>query len=131
MQNEFQKRIEQLSPGLASTLNILLRRSSFRILNQSSIPTLIKRVSKGHGDDDSASQITAGHARTLLRYISKHSAAMYKSHIGELMKAVADEKHEALIETSLQALAGVLNWDQKLVSTDKCVFKPERLLSGD
>ena len=53
---------------------------------------------------------------------------MYKSHIGELMKAVADEKHEALIETCLQALAGVLNWDQKLGSTDKCVFKPNGLL---
>jgi len=53
---------------------------------------------------------------------------MYTSHIGELMKAVADEKHEALIETCLQALAGVLNWNQKLLATDKCVFKPNVML---
>src|ERR1700733_8947648 len=41
IQNEFSKRIEQLSAPIAPTMAALLRRSSFRIVNQSSIPTLI------------------------------------------------------------------------------------------
>ncbi|KAG5641986.1 hypothetical protein DXG03_003815 [Asterophora parasitica] len=110
--NEFQRRMEQQSSNHAVTLATLLRRSSFRTLNQSSIPTLIKRVSKGHGH-------TSDHAKLLLTYISKHSPSFCKSHISELTKAIADEKHIALAETCLHALAGVLSWDNKLAPTDK------------
>lgn len=113
--------MEQLSPNHASTLNILLRRSSFRILNQSSIPTLIKRLQKGHGNANSPSHATAAHAQILLNFISKHSPALYKPHIGELTKAITDEKNVLLVETSLHALAGVLQWDNKLAPSDKLV----------
>ncbi|KAF8067855.1 armadillo-type protein [Lyophyllum atratum] len=117
--NEFQRRVERQCPNLAPTLNTLLRRSSFRIINHSSIPTLIKRVQKGHGHSSGAAHTTATHAQTLLTFVSKHAPAFYKSHIGELTKAIADEKNPALVETGLHALAGVLQWDSKLFPTDK------------
>ncbi|KAF5383320.1 hypothetical protein D9615_004981 [Tricholomella constricta] len=110
--NEVQRRVEQQLSPHAATLLTLLRRSSFRILNQSSIPTLIKRVLKGHGH-------TSDHAKLLLTYVSKHSPAFYKSHMSELTKAIADEKNTPLVETCLHALAGVLHWDKKLIPTDK------------
>ncbi|RDB27480.1 Sister chromatid cohesion protein pds5 [Hypsizygus marmoreus] len=117
--NEFQRRMEPQSTSQAATLALFLRRSSFRILNQSSIPTLIKRVQKGHGNAASPSHTAAAHAQVLLTYVSKHSPALYQSHISELTKAIADEKSATLVETCLHALAGVVQWDNKLVPTDK------------
>ncbi|KAG6907699.1 hypothetical protein DXG01_007755 [Tephrocybe rancida] len=110
--NEFQRRVEQQAPNNAATLLTLLRRSSFRLLNHSSIPTLIKRVPKGQAHINS-------HPLILLTFVSKHSSALYKSHIGELTKAIADEKNSSLVETCLHSLAGVLQWDPKLAPTDK------------
>lgn len=101
----------------------LLRRASLRILNQSSIPTLIKRVQKAHGNVTSQAQGAANHAHTLLTYLSKLSPMLYKPHIGELTKAVADEKNTRLVEVCLQALAAVVRWDEKLAPTDKSVFE--------
>ncbi|KAH0581979.1 hypothetical protein H2248_011642 [Termitomyces sp. 'cryptogamus'] len=110
--NEFQRRVEQQAPNNANTLLTLLRRSSFRILNQSSIPTLIKRLPKGQSH-------TNNHPLILLKFVSKHSPALYKSHISELTKAIADEKNVSVVEACLHALSGVLRWDPKLAPTDK------------
>ncbi|KAG6836734.1 hypothetical protein H0H93_004140 [Arthromyces matolae] len=110
--NEFQRRVEQQAANNAGTLLSFLRRSSFRILNQSSIPTLVKRLTKSQN-------VPNNHPLTLLKYISKHSPALYKSHIGELTKAIADEKNTSTVEPCLHALAGVLQWDPKLAPTDK------------
>ena len=54
--------------------------------------------------------------------MSKHSPALYQSHIGELTKALADEKRSTLVEVGLQALANVIRWDSKLATIDKYVF---------
>jgi sister-chromatid-cohesion protein PDS5 len=120
-QSEFHRRIEQTSSTIAATMTTLLRRCTFWILNPSSIPTLIKRIQKGHGNATSQSHATAAHAQTLLTFISKHSPAFYKAHISELTKAIADEKNSTLVEVCLHALAGVLEWDDKLAPTDKLV----------
>jgi sister chromatid cohesion protein PDS5 len=111
--------MEQLSTTIAPTMAALLRRSSFRIVNQSSVPTLIKHVQKGHGNAASQSNTKAAHAQTLLHFVSKHYAALYKSHIGELTKAIADERNVTLVEVGLNALASVLKWDGKLAPTDR------------
>ncbi|KAJ7432911.1 armadillo-type protein [Mycena galericulata] len=108
--NEFVKRMDTVSSSIAPTMNFFLRQASLRILNQSSIPTLIKRLQKSSHSDNSLK---------LLKYIAKHLPALYKSHIGELVKGVADEKHPLLVEMSLQALAAVVRWDEKVVPTDK------------
>ncbi|KAJ7755342.1 armadillo-type protein [Mycena maculata] len=110
--NEFTKRMDVVSSSIAPTMNLLLRQGSLRIVNMSSIPTLIKRLQK-------TNVLASDNSLKLLKYVSKHIAALYKSHIGELVKGVADEKHGLLVEVSLQALAAVVRWDEKLAPTDK------------
>ena len=95
-------------------MQILLRRASLRTLNQSSVPTLIKRIQKGVG-------VTATHAQTLLVFVSKHQPALLQPHLGELTKAIADDKNAVLVEAALQALAAVAKWDSTLAPTDKYV----------
>ncbi|KAK7046668.1 sister chromatid cohesion protein pds5 [Favolaschia claudopus] len=55
----------------------------------------------------------------LLTYISKNQPALYKSHIAELTKGIADEKHSKVVEVALQALAAVVRWDKSLAPTDR------------
>jgi sister chromatid cohesion protein PDS5 len=89
-----------------------LRRASLRIINQSSIPALIKRVHKG-------GSVSAQNAQLLLGFVSKHCPALYKSHVGELTKAIADEKNPTLVEVCLQAFSALVKWDDKLAPNDK------------
>lgn len=103
-------------------MTIFLRRATLRIVSQSSIPTLIKRVQRGL--EGGAHTLAAQHAKTWLVYISKHNAAMYKLHVAELTKAVADEKNRDLVEVSLQALSAVSLWDDNLAPGDKYVVDP-------
>ncbi|KAJ7135989.1 cohesin-associated protein Pds5 [Mycena epipterygia] len=111
-QNEFVKRMDTVSSSISPTMNFLARQASLRILNQSSIPTLIKRLQKlGH--------LASDNALKLLTFVSKHLPALYKSHVAELVKGVADEKQAQLVEVSLQALAAVVRWDEKVAPTDK------------
>lgn len=125
-QGDFGKRMETLSASIAPTMSILLRQASLRILNTSSIPTLLKRVQKTSRASDNALK--------LLTFVSKHLPALYKTHVGELVKGVADEKSTRLVEVSLQALAAVARWDETMAPTDKCVwlciYFGERLLNG-
>jgi sister-chromatid-cohesion protein PDS5 len=111
--------MEQLSATIAPTMAALLRRSSFRIVNQSSVSTLIKHIQKGHDPATSQSDTKAAHAQILLHFVSKHCAAVYKSHIGELTQAIADEGNPTLVEVCLNALASVLKWDDMLAPTDR------------
>ncbi|TCD68846.1 hypothetical protein EIP91_009560 [Steccherinum ochraceum] len=110
--SEFLKRIEQSSSTTVGTMSAFLRRASLRFVNQSSIPTLIRRVQTSTND-------TARHAESWLTFISKHLPALYKLHIGELTKAIADERNPKLVEIALQALSATAVWDSKLAPTDK------------
>ncbi|KAJ6486929.1 armadillo-type protein [Mycena sanguinolenta] len=110
--NEFAKRIDTLSSSIAPTMNKLLRQASLRILNQSSIPTLLKRLGK-------TNSVAADNARKLLTYVSRHQPGLFKSHIGELVKGIADEKHPQVVELALQALTAVVKWDEKVVPAEK------------
>ncbi|KAG1784584.1 armadillo-type protein [Suillus plorans] len=107
--NEFLRRIESSSESILGTMTVFLRRATLRIVNQSSIPTLIKRVQRADSK----------HAQTLLTYISKHCPALYKPHTSELTKAIADEKNARLVEVGMQALAAVSQSDEALAVNDK------------
>ncbi|KAJ7695426.1 cohesin-associated protein Pds5 [Mycena rosella] len=120
--NEFVKRMDTVSSSIAPTMNFILRQASLRIVNQSSVPTLLKRLQK-------ANHLAADNAAKLLRFVSKHIPALYKSHVGELVKGVADEKHPQVVEVSLQALAAVVRWDEKVVPTDKRTLERIRRLA--
>lgn len=43
-QSEFHRRVEQASAGILDTMSWFLRRASLHIVNQSSIPTLVKKL---------------------------------------------------------------------------------------
>lgn len=105
---------------------IFLRRASLRLLNQSSVPTLIKTVQKGDPDGDghgtSQAQLSANNAQTVLTFISRQCPSLYKPHITELVKAIADEKNSRLVEVALQALSSLIQWDKSLIPTDKSVL---------
>jgi sister-chromatid-cohesion protein PDS5 len=94
---------------------MLLRRSSLKFLNQSSIPALVKRVQKGGGKATQA----ATNAQILLSFTSKHCPVLYKTHISELTKAIADEKNPRLVETCLQALSSMAKLDGRVAPSDK------------
>jgi len=115
--SEFLRRVEQSSPGIVPTMTAFLRRSSLRIVNQSSIPTLVRRVQKA---SEGSPQVDAARsAEHWMTFISKHQPALYKLHVGELAKAIADERNVKLVEVSLQALAATVQWDPKLAPTEK------------
>ena len=105
-----------------STISTILRRASFRLINQSAIPSLLKRIHKAQGGSHAQSQIIAGHAQTLLTYVSKHSPSLYKSHISELSKGLTDEKNPAMVEVCLQALSAVARLDEELAPNDSCAY---------
>ena len=104
-------------------MGALLRRASLRFINQSSIPTLIKHVRNGGFSEQSQSQSSAdmsiNNASVALTCISKYCPAMFRSHVPELAKSVADEKCNQLVEVSLHALAALLQWDPSLAPTDR------------
>ena len=141
---ELLRRLDQSSSSIVGTMTVFLRRASLHILNQSSISTLIKRVAKGAvppsavghsqsqhqsfsdftgdlgvdtGPQDRARKNLA--AQQWMTYVSKHCPALYKAHVGEIAKAIADEKNTQLVEVCLQALSAAAMWDGKLAPTDK------------
>lgn len=147
VQSEFLRRVEQSSSNIVGTMTVLLRRASLHILNQSSIPTLIKRVQKGSeplssvaysqtqsqnnqsfsvwaggAEPEGRTQQAAHAAQTWMTFVSKHCPALYKAHIGEFSKAIADEKNARLVEVCLHALAAAAMWDPKIAPSDKCVW---------
>lgn len=111
--NEFLRRVEQSLESTLSTMTIFLRRATLRIVNQSSISTLIKRVQK--------SAPSSKHAQQLLTFISKHCPSLYKPHVSELTKAIADERNVILVEVGMHALAAVAKADESQAALDKYV----------
>jgi sister-chromatid-cohesion protein PDS5 len=124
-QAEFTRRVEQASSTISSTMTVLLRRASLRLVNQSSIPTLIKHLRNGDPGEQSQSQnpaiMSAKNASTILTCISKYCPTMFRPHIPELMKSIADEKHNQLVEVALHALSALLQRDPSLTPADKWV----------
>jgi len=122
-QAEFTRRVEQASATISPTMAVLLRRASLRFINQSSIPTLIKHVRNGDFSEQSQSQssaeVSAKNASTILACISRYCPAMFRPHVSELVKSVADEKHNQLVEVSLHALSALLQRDPSLTPTDR------------
>ncbi|KAL4078145.1 armadillo-type protein [Scleroderma yunnanense] len=113
--NEFLRRVEQSHDSFLSTMSTFLRRCTLRIINQSSISLLFKRLQK----PSAPASLTTKHVHQLLTYISKHCPVLYKAHISELTKAIADEKNPILVEVGMQALAAVVRTDESLAAFDK------------
>jgi sister chromatid cohesion protein PDS5 len=104
-------------------MSTFLRRASLRLINQSSIPFLLRHLERGDPTSDgygtSHAQLSANNAQAILTSISKYCPIIYKAHVGELNKAIADEKNPRLVGVCLQALASLAKWDDGLVLADK------------
>jgi sister-chromatid-cohesion protein PDS5 len=109
--NEFLRRVEQSLESTLFTMTIFLRRATLRIVNQSSIPTLIKGVQK--------SAPSSKHAQHLLTFISKHCPSLYTPHVSQLTKAIADERNVTLADVGMHALAAVVNANDSQAALDK------------
>lgn len=93
----------------------LLRRHSLHIINTSSVPTLVKRIQRQEKNDPTG----ANAARAILVALSKQCPAVFKMHVAEFSRALAEEANVPLVEVSLQALAAVARWDSSCAPTDK------------
>ncbi|CAE6488948.1 unnamed protein product [Rhizoctonia solani] len=132
--SEFHRRVEQASSGILETMSWFLRRASLHIVNQSSIPTLVKKLKLadqpntesqslvGMGGDEGSqphAEMIADRAQSVLECMSKFNPAVYSPHVAELIKALADEKHPRLVQYCTQALAAVVRLDSSLAPTEK------------
>ncbi|KAH9849574.1 armadillo-type protein [Lenzites betulinus] len=143
--SEFLRRLEQSSAILVTTMSTFLRRATLHIVNPSSIPTFVKRMQKGFepsavaysqtqtqtlgqtfsmfsagaGEPEGRAQHAAHSAQLWMAYVSKHCPTLYKAHVGEFTKAIADERNARLVEACLHALAAAAAADAKLAPSDK------------
>ncbi|WVQ98079.1 hypothetical protein IAU59_005201 [Kwoniella sp. CBS 9459] len=99
--NEFLRRVHQSHEDLLDTLASLLTMSAWNVVNQSSIPPLLKRLQRP--DSEATAKATA----KLLAIIAKDGAPMFKTHTSQLAIVVMDKKNEKLVEVAFQALAAV------------------------
>ncbi|KAI5121999.1 hypothetical protein M0805_001831 [Coniferiporia weirii] len=121
--SEFTRRVEQSMPSILPTMMTFFRQASLWIVNQSSIPTLVKRLQKGDhfrkGKGTSQIQVNANNAEALLVMMSKHCPSVHRAHVSEFSKAIADEKNPRLVEVCLQALASVCRSEPGITQSDK------------
>ncbi|KAG8937052.1 hypothetical protein FRC02_008159 [Tulasnella sp. 418] len=117
--SEFLRRVEQTLPNALDTLTSLLQHASLSIINQSSVPTLIKRLQQkssrptpnpeySHSQtqqshrnqsqsqtqaselqSNSTAQILAIRAKSILVYAAKNCPAIFKPHVVELARAIS------------------------------------------
>jgi len=127
--------MEDHLPAAAPTMATFLRRSSLWVVNTSSIPTLLERISPSftpasqlQPQSQSQAQATIENENTrvadisyrLLMFIAKHCPMIFESHVGLLTKMVSDDKDERSTEIALRALAAVTRVDEKAVPKDLC-----------
>ncbi|TRM60411.1 armadillo-type protein [Schizophyllum amplum] len=128
--NEFTRRLESQSPGILQTMSLYLRRATLRVVNTSSIPTLLRRMRVSAAVDAGERRMStamheqalviAAHARTVLRYVAKTAPALFMPHVAALTELVLEEDEEDAghLETGLQALAALASHDETLAPSD-------------
>ena len=116
---------------------------SLWIVNTSSIPTLIKRLGQGWAAaekigttpaklaekkaGDTSTALSSGHmqivmannAAKILAVASKCCPAVFRPHVSELVKTIAESKAEKVVDFCLQALAAVSKSEPALAPSDK------------
>ena len=84
------KRVEKFPHGEScrATFEAFIRLASYPLVNRSSIPQLLRRLTGASGED--APQFAASAAR-ILEHVSKNRPVLFKAHIAELVKLLADQ----------------------------------------
>ena len=113
--------MEQASSSLVPIMMSILRQASLWIVNQSSIPTLLKSVQKGEpaGRKPTKAHAASANAKILLTTISKHCPDLFRAHVSEILKALAEDKNLPLVEVALQALSALCVKDASVLPSDK------------
>lgn len=114
--NEFLRRIEQSHSNILDVMSVVVDHAAWTLINQSSIPGLIKRLQKPEGPY--AERVVAVCTR-YLAFIAKECAPMYKSHVDELVIIINDKRNDKLVEVGVQALAAVSKSNPGSGPTDK------------
>ncbi|CDU25263.1 related to PDS5-precocious dissociation of sister chromatids [Sporisorium scitamineum] len=129
--NDALRRVENANASMLDTLTVFIRSGSYFILNRSSVPTLIRKLSASQqrsrssqsqsqgGSEQSDAETHRASANELLEFIAKRCPAMLAMHVPELCKALFDESNAILTQTCLQGLAAVAQWNAAKVQLDK------------
>lgn len=112
-QTEFTRRLAQSLPQSADILDIVLRTASRWIINRSSIAGLLKRAARPDSDPLGVA------AQRLLAAVAKYCSPLLRTHVPELLLALADKKSVRTVEVAIQSLAQVCRADPSCVPRDK------------
>lgn len=131
---EVLKRIEKASSSILETFAILVRRSAFLLINRSTIPHLLERLSRAvdlpdqqlNGDDEDMNETTDEQvkafgelARFILDNIIKSCPALLKAHVPQLCEIVLQQKHESIVNLGLHGLSSVVMHDPESFVRDR------------
>ncbi|KAN0065934.1 Sister chromatid cohesion protein pds5 [Thecaphora frezii] len=143
------RRVENANATILDTMTTFIRSGSFFLVNRSSIPTLVKRLQQNKNDFTPSQVIresqsqgieeTESQARVLARsmaqlpdmeafkacanevleFVAKHCPQMFVAHVAELCRSLHDDGNRILVQTCLQALAALAQWNVDKVQLDK------------
>lgn len=93
-ERDFFRRLDKQGESMVATFTAFVRFACLTLVNRSSVPQLLKRLQQGAagkstGHEREAVELAQA-ARRVLAYISKNRPALYKSHVAELSKLLAD-----------------------------------------
>lgn len=123
---EVLKRIEKASSGILETFAILIRRSGFLLINRSTIPHLLERLSRAadlpeqqiNGDDEEMNEHADEQVKSfgesshfILENIIKNCPVLLKAHVPQLCEILLEQKHEAIVDLALHGLSSVVMHD--------------------
>ncbi|BGP02903.1 Sister chromatid cohesion protein pds5 [Rhodotorula toruloides] len=136
-ERDFFRRLDKQGESMVATFTAFVRFACLTIVNRSSVPQLLKRLQQGAvgkktGHDREAAELAQA-ARRVLVFISQNRPALYKSHVAELSKLLADgvpgevEMGEDATEAPIDVCAVVLHALAKLKMAEPSVAIDSKL----
>lgn len=133
---EVLKRIEKASTNILETFAILIRRSGFLLINRSTIPHLLERLSRAAElpdqqtravDEDEEMNEQADEqvksfgelSHFILETIIKNCPVLLVAHVPQLCEILKEQKHEKLVNLALHGLSSVVMHDPESFVRDR------------
>lgn len=136
-ERDFFRRLDKQGESMVATFTAFTRFACLTLVDRSSVPQLLKRLQQGAGGkttghDREAAEF-AQSARRVLVFVSKNRPALYKGHVAELSKLLADgvpgelENGEDTTEPPVDVCAVVLHALAKLKMAEPSVAIDSKL----
>lgn len=122
---EIKKRTAKLGATLVETVMLVVRDHAYLLLNKSSIPPLLKRAQAGRDDPAAAS------ALEVLDALARKKAVMFRSHVAELTKSLADSNAPDVTTAALHALSKLAKVDSEFHPDKSLSVKMVKFAKGD